>query len=233
MKPFALFKSLVRRESVAKSDVKAESHEHNEVFATEEKRLCPYCGARKEKLDLLCYYNNEGIMWSDFRHMLPQVAIPSLVQRCPHCGKYYITKVSHVLIKNTADFEFIDPVCWEYFKQSYEEYSTLEKDSVVDYNHRLRILGAYNDEFSRPQKPRTPTEQDFLIFKDNMFHLMEYFSDPIDKAELYREMGLFDECFKQLEMVDDEGNESKRGYKETIFDFAMQKNVKPFGWEAE
>ena len=155
----------------------------------EDQRTCPYCGKRKDKFELLCYYNNEGILWSDYRHELPQVAVPSLVQKCPHCGKYYITKVSHVLIEDTADFEFIDPVSWDYFKQSYAEYNQLEKDNVVDYNHRLRILGAYNDEFSRTQKPHTPTEQDVQIFKDNMHHLMEYFSDPIDKAELYREMG--------------------------------------------
>ena len=172
-------------------------------------------------------------MWSDYRHLLPQVAVPSLVQKCPHCGKNYIIKASHVLIKDTADFEFIDPVGWNYFSQSYEDYSKLEKDDVVDYNHRLRILGAFNDEFRRIQNPPVPTEQGLHIFKDNMLHLMEYFSDPLDRAEMYREIGLFKECFKQLDMVDDEGNESKRGYKETIFNFAKQGNVSPFGWRAE
>lgn len=198
---------------------------------TEEQRKCPYCGGRKDKIELLCYYNNGGIIWSDFTHMLPQVAVPSLIQKCPHCGKYFITKASHVLIKNTADYEFIDPVSWDYFKQSYDALSQLEKDKVVDYNHRLRLLCAYNDKFSRPREPKAPTNEDFRIFKDNVLHLMEYFQDPIDKAELYREIGLFDECFKQLDMVDDEGIEAKRDYKETIFEFAKQKSVRPFGWE--
>ena len=121
-------------------------------------------------------------------------------------------------------------VGWNYFSQSYEDYSKLEKDDVVDYNHRLRILGAFNDEFRRIQNPPVPTEQGLHIFKDNMLHLMEYFSDPLDRAEMYREIGLFEECFKQLEMVDDEGDESKRGYKETIFEFAKQGSVSPFGW---
>ena len=205
----------------------------NEEYVTEDKRTCPHCGKHKDKFEILCYYNNEGFMWSDYRHVLPQVAVPSLIQKCPHCGKYYITKASHVLIKDTADFEFIDPVNWDYFKQSYEEYNLLEKDNVVDYNHRLRMLGAYNDEFSRSLKPHAPTEQDIQIFKDNMLHLMVYFHDPIDKAELYREMGLFVECFKQLEIVDDEGNESKRSYKEIIFDYAEQRSVSPFGWKEE
>lgn len=199
----------------------------------DEKRICPYCGRHKDKFELLCYYHNENIMWSDFRHTLPQCAVPSLVQKCPYCGKYYITKESHVLIKDTADFEFIDPVSWDYFKQLYDAFTQLEKDNVVDYNHRLRMLGAYNDEFSRPQKPQAPTDEDLRIFKDNMLHLLEYFPDPIFKAELYREMGMFDECFKQLEIVDDEGNESKRSYKETISDLAKKKSVKPFGWEIE
>ena len=134
---------------------------------SEENRVCPYCRGYKDKLELLCYYSNENIMWSDYRHLLPQVAI----------------KASHVLIKDTADFEFIDPVGWNYFSQSYEDYSKLEKDDVVDYNHRLRILGAFNDEFRRIQNPPVPTEQGLHIFKDNMLHLMEYFSDPLDRAE--------------------------------------------------
>jgi hypothetical protein len=66
-----------------------------------------------------------------------------------------------------------------------------------------------------------------------MLHLIEYLSDPLDKAEMYREMGLFEECFKQLDIVDDEGNETKRNYKETIYNFAKQKDVCPFGWKEE
>ena len=223
---------LSRLKSLVKKDEVIENHANDEGYdyVTEGKRTCPYCGGRKEKYDLLCYYSNEGITWSDFRHLLPQVAVPSLIQKCPHCGRYYITKASAAVIKHTSDYEFIDPVSWDYFKQSYEVFSELEKDNVVDYNHRLRILCAYNDEFNRTQSPPAPTEQDIQIFRDNMLHLMEYFPDPIDKAELYREMGLFDECFKQLEMVDDEGNESKRGYKEIIFDFAKKGSVRPFGW---
>lgn len=226
-------KGIQLKEGAIIPDGQSEDPENIEEYISEERRICPYCGSRKDKFELLCYYNNEGIIWSDFRHVLPQVAVPSLIQKCPHCGKYYISKGSHVLIKDTADFEFIEPVSWDYFKQSYEEFSQLDKDNVVDYNHRLRMMCAYNDEFNRSQNPPVPTEQDVMLFKDNLLHLMEYFSDPIDKAELYREMGLFDECFKQLEMVDDEGNESKKGYKETIFDFAKNGSVRPFGWKED
>ena len=34
-------------------------------------------------------------------------------------------------------------------------------------------------------------------------------------------------------LVDDEGNESVRSYKQTIFNYAQQKEVRPFGWKAE
>lgn len=66
-----------------------------------------------------------------------------------------------------------------------------------------------------------------------MLHLMGYFQDPLDRAEMYREMGLFEECFKQLDMVEDEGDEMKRKYKDTVFDLARQENVSPFAWKAE
>lgn len=207
--------------------------ENSREFVSEENRVCPYCGGYKDKLELLCYYSNKGIVWSDYRHVLPQVAVPSLIQKCPHCGKHYIVKASHVLITNTVDFEFVDPVGWTYFSQSYEDYSKLEKDNLVDYNHRLRVLCAFNDDFRRTQNPPVLTEKDIQIYNDNMLHLIEYLSDPLDKAEMYREMGLFEECFKQLDIVDDEGNETKRNYKETIYNFAKQKDVCPFGWKEE
>ena len=59
----------------------AENDMDDAVYVTEETRTCPYCGGRKDKFELLCYYYNENIMWSDFRHLLPQVAVPSLVQK--------------------------------------------------------------------------------------------------------------------------------------------------------
>lgn len=226
-------KSLIKRKGGSTSHVPVENCENRKGYVTEELRTCPYCAGHKDKFELLCYYNNEDFMWSDFRHELPQVAVPSLIQKCPYCGKYYITKASHVLINDTTDFEFIDPVSWGYFKQSYEAFSKLEKDNVVDYNHRLRMLGAYNDEFCRTQNPPSPTEEDILMFKDNVLHLMEYLSAPLLKAEMYREIGLFDECFKQLDLVNDEGDGSQMGYKETIAHLAKQKKTEPFGWKPE
>lgn len=228
-------KSLFKKKEVADSPVLADNHGDDEFYLTEAHRKCPYCGGRKDKFELLCYYKNDGILWSDFRHTLPQCAVASQIQKCPHCGKYYITKVSHIVFENTTDFEFIDPVSWEYFKQSYEAFTQLEKDEAVDYNHRVSMLCAFNDDFRRSPNSPIPTEQDFSIFKDNILHLLKYFQEaPILKAELYREAGMFDECFKQLEMVSDEADESGgslKEFKETIFNFAKQQKTGPFGWD--
>ena len=233
MSLFSKNRVFVSRKAVAQSHgAQVEGHEVGE-FVSAGNKVCPCCGGHKDKLELLCYYSNEGILWSDYRHVLPQVAVPSLVQKCPHCGKHYIVKAGHVLIKDTADFEFIDPVSWNYFSKSYEDYSVMKKDDVVDYNHRLRILGAFNEEFRRTKNPPVPTEQDIKIYRDNMLHLMGYFQDPLDRAEMYREMGLFEECFKQLDMVEDEGDEMKMKYKDTVFDLARQEKVSPFAWKAE
>lgn len=202
---------------------------HGYELATEKNRTCPYCGGHKDKLELLCYYHEGDILWSDSRHELPQQAVPSLVQQCPHCGKYYISKAGGVLIKNTADFEFIDPVTWDYFKQSYWEFCKLEKDNIVDFNHRFRIWGSFNDEFRRPQNAPQPSEEDFAIFKDNALHLIEMQS-PIIQAELYREIGMFDECLALLDSIQTE-DEGAKGFMDAIANFANQKEVRPFGWE--
>ena len=99
-----------RRESKVGSTVQLDVQREGRELELDKNRICPYCGGHKDKLELLCYYSNDGIMWSDYRYILPQVAVPSLVQKYPHCGKYYIIKASHVLIKDTADFVFVDPV---------------------------------------------------------------------------------------------------------------------------
>lgn len=198
-------------------------------LATDKDRTCPYCGAYKNQLELLCYYSNRNEMWSDLRNSLPQVAVPSLVQKCPICGKHYVINAGGVLIKSTSDFEFIDPVTWDYFKESYYEFDKLEKESVVEFNHRFRLLGAYNDEFSRYANSPVPTDEDFAIFKDNMLKLIGFYEDTITRAEFYREIGMFDECLELLSHVEID-SEGAKAYIKDISDRAKQKDMKPFGW---
>lgn len=52
--------------------------------------ICPFCGAMKELMTLASGNTIDTIYWSDlkvFAPMLPQV---SPVQKCPHCGMYYL-----------------------------------------------------------------------------------------------------------------------------------------------
>jgi len=202
------------------------------ILATEDDRTCPYCGGRKDKLEFLCYYSpQEAILWSDYRHLVPDVGVPSLVQRCPHCGKLYAIEAEGVQMNDTADFEWIDPVTWDYFKQSYREYSALEKSDLIDYNHRLRIRCAFNDEFRRMQYPPQPTEEDQQIFKDNQFHLLRHLTEPLDQAEIYREAGMYAECVEVLDkVVPDSG--PMAAYANHIRTLAQAQNPWPFGWRA-
>ena len=207
------------------SEVSSEGYE----LTTDKDRICPYCGGHKAKLELLCYYHEGETLWSDYRNSLPRQAVPSLVQKCPHCGKHYIINAGGVLVEDTADFEWIDPVIWDYFKQSYWAFSELEKDHIVEFNHRFRIWGAYNDEFSRAQNSPEPSDEDIKIFKDNALHLMEFYDDPITKAELHREIGMFDECLKILASIEPE-SDGQKGYMDAITDFANRGETRPFGW---
>lgn len=52
--------------------------------------VCPFCGTEKQIMSLLSGNTFGAVCWSDNKQkalMLPEI---SYVQKCPHCGKYYI-----------------------------------------------------------------------------------------------------------------------------------------------
>lgn len=73
MSLFSKIRAFVSRKAVAQSHgAQVEGHEVGK-FVSAGNKVCPYCGGHKDKLELLCYYSNEGILWSDYRHVLPKL----------------------------------------------------------------------------------------------------------------------------------------------------------------
>lgn len=53
------------------------------------KLTCPHCGGHKHILSILSGNTFGATRWSDSYLKCPMLEEPSLVQACPHCGKYF------------------------------------------------------------------------------------------------------------------------------------------------
>lgn len=51
---------------------------------------CPYCGTEKEVMSLASGNTFGEVIWSDNKRIAPMLPEASYIQKCPHCGKYYI-----------------------------------------------------------------------------------------------------------------------------------------------
>ena len=51
---------------------------------------CPHCQGKKEVLSLASGNTFNGQMWSDTKTVYPMLPKVSFVQKCPHCGGYYL-----------------------------------------------------------------------------------------------------------------------------------------------
>ena len=51
---------------------------------------CPFCGKEKEIMSLVSGNTFGSELWSDNKQIAPMLPEISYVQKCPHCGKYFI-----------------------------------------------------------------------------------------------------------------------------------------------
>lgn len=54
--------------------------------------ICPFCGTEKQIMSLISGNTFGAELWSDNKQIAPMLPEISYIQKCPHCGKYYITE---------------------------------------------------------------------------------------------------------------------------------------------
>lgn len=133
-------------------------------------------------------------LWSDNKRIAPMLPEVSYVQKCPHCGKYYITGRQEV--KYAEDgwcFErglLTFPEMKEAFMQLSEEGFLNEKEEA---NVRMMLHHAYNDYYYRKEEKRVISQEDKNLFHENGLWLINnLIKDNVLKAEFYREIGDMD-----------------------------------------
>ena len=120
--------------------------------------------------------------------MLPEI---SYVQKCPQCGKCYITERQAVRYAEEGYcFEkglLTFPEMKEAFAQLAEEGFQNEKEET---RVRLMLHHAYNDYYFRSGDKKAIIDEDKAQFIENGRWLIEHWiTDDVLKAEFYREIG--------------------------------------------
>lgn len=194
--------------------------------------VCPECGEPIDKIDCYCYYHWDGGEYSDFRHEAPQTMVPSIMQHCPHCGKYFVMENESTIIRDSSKVNYIDPVDYPALKEGFKYYGKLRGNRTLEYNQRMRFLWAYNDYFYRSgDESRVPTEEDKQNAFSNALGLQTYFH-PLFHADILRQAGKLDWAITQAKRVmakmPDDKNKSIGEY---VVKLAEQGICAPFDFE--
>lgn len=166
---------------------------------------CPHCGALKVLRLAYGYDFGRAVHWSDTKKYYPQIQKPSYVQRCPACGRYFFREEENFY--KTDIYSLLD-VAWgnlsyRSLQEAFEQLSPTGKD---ERQMRLMLLHAHNDlyggcEEAKPRAEASIEEQQFFEENVQALILMANINDPYDRllmAELYREMGQFEEAIRIL-----------------------------------
>ena len=95
------------------------------------------------------------------------------------------------------------------FQEAREAYEQLYESSNDSRRFTLRmyILYAFNDEYGRAGLVHLEDDENYLFFKENCKELMKMKQmNPTLRAELYREIGEFEECINYLDSLKPTGN---------------------------
>lgn len=158
--------------------------------------VCPHCGTKKEIIRLISGNTIGAVLWSDSKNVAPMLPFASPLQKCPHCDHFYF--MYDVIIEDGENYSMEEG--WLNFKDAIKAKNELElntKEKMHDWT--MIMVWAYNDIIRRGEEP---THVQYEIFKNNVSSMLEanIFEDNVLlKAELYREIGKYEQCAEILE----------------------------------
>ena len=175
--------------------------------------FCPHCGAEKEIIQFMSGNTFGAVLWSDAKREAPMLPTPSPVQKCQRCGHFFFLDKAVKAEGNTYSFE----QGWLTFDDSiraFEELSNQGKDTLELLT--IIIAWAYNDMLRKNQEP---TQEQTAVFKNRILENLSQgilTENELLKAELYREIGRYEECISILENFPPEGTFLENLIKEII-----------------
>ena len=164
---------------------------------------CPFCGIEKEVMSLASGNTFGSELWSDNKQIAPMMPEISYVQKCPHCGNYYIRE------RQTARYaeegrSFEQGLLT--FSEMKEAFAQLSEEGFLNDKEegtvRMMLHHAYNDYYYRNDSTETVSDDDQTLFRENGLWLINnLITDNVLKAEFYREIGEMETAWNILESV--------------------------------
>ena len=164
---------------------------------------CPHCGGLRRISSIVTGNNFDMSFWSDFQLDLPCCPSVSSVLRCPICKKYHFFHNSQIVgdcrTYGKSDF---GELSYKSLKEALEQLKPKGKDEET---LRMMILWAYNDLYGQMHNVEIlPKElqQERQFFRENALALFRLRpEDTLLHAELFREMGEFDNSIALLKRI--------------------------------
>lgn len=178
--------------------------------------MCPHCGQEKELMSLISGNTFGARQWSDTKMFAPMLPRVSDVQKCRHCGKYFMYREARIRFDESNDsFKFTTvtgKLSYEEMKQAFLmlEDSVGGKESELDL--RMAFLHSFNDAFRECmdcysgdiKDSSQRNETDYELHRSNLNAILSLIDASKDEngifiAEIYRELGQFDDCISMLD----------------------------------
>lgn len=224
--------------------------------------LCPRCGGEKEIVQIMSGNTYGAWLWSDSKQVAPMLPQVSPIQKCPTCGHYYFLKNVNIKEGDTYSDEegwlsFDDAIeafnelmtdyrrhieewkAWSWFDKDDEDSEAfktwLQNNKQKDLELLTIIIAwAFNDII---RNGKEPSQEQYDVFKTTVSSNLKQpilSNNELLKAELYREIGEFDECLATLEKFNPE-DEFLADIRKRIIDKAQEQDDKVFviikGWD--
>jgi hypothetical protein len=169
---------------------------------------CPKCGSYTHKESLLSGNTFGAKNYSDGKQIAPMLPTFPYLNKCENCGHFYwlnnktkadINSVSDSSKKHTARFLEIDE-----FKGALMYMKDL--DAAHERYIRNQIYWSFNDR-TRNGKDIFINEDEEILYISNILFLFDLLDenkteDLITKAEMHRNIGLFDDAIKYLDKIE-------------------------------
>ena len=184
---------------------------------------CPFCGERKELLNLASGNTFGAKHWSDQKMIAPMLPRVSPVQKCPKCGKYYLEYKQPYKEGDDWSSERGE-LSYQQWKEAYEQFKadkSIKRDDMQIIRHYL--IMAFNDEYYRYEDNMAEAREEAFfieIINDYIASNKWNSQNMLFKAELYREAGEMTKCEEVLSQIT---SKSLKEFELKIYDMIKAK----------
>lgn len=203
---------------------------------------CPFCGTKKELMTLVSGNTFGAEYWSDNKRIAPMLPTVSPVQKCPHCGKYYLKSKQDTIQSDRYSGDLGELTYLEWKEAYYQFLSTKEfptlhplagitDDDFIEI--RYWLIQSYNDYYYRDKKAE-PSQEEYAFFCDVVRDFINVFDwspmgPPLLKAEFYRQANEMEKCAEVLASISyDELKDFEKGIYDGIKDRMEKKDTAVF-----